>query len=54
MEGNADLAHCNLYRLRFGLFSSPPAGVWGDGDYNFSKGKRIEIVNQFFRKASRS
>jgi len=24
---------------RFGLFSSPPAGVWGDGDYNKNKQK---------------
>jgi len=26
---------------RFGLFSFPPAGVWGDGDYNFEKSKKL-------------
>jgi len=28
-------------RNRFGLFSSPPAGVWGDGDYNRTKQKTL-------------
>jgi len=26
---------------RFGLFSYPPAGVWGNGDYNFNKSKTL-------------
>jgi len=26
---------------RFGLFSYPPAGVWGDGDYNYTKSKKL-------------
>jgi len=26
---------------RFGLFSCPPAGVWGDGDYNNTKQKKL-------------
>jgi hypothetical protein len=26
---------------RFGLFSFPPAGVWGDGDYTFNKSKKL-------------
>jgi len=26
---------------QFGLFSSPPAGVWGDGEYNNTKQKRL-------------
>jgi len=28
-------------KSRFGLFSSPPAGVWGDGDYNKTKQKHL-------------
>jgi len=31
----------NEGRNRFGLFSQPKAGVWGDGDYNFGKTKVV-------------
>jgi hypothetical protein len=31
----------NEGRNRFGMFSYPRAGVWGDGDYNFSKAKHL-------------
>jgi len=31
----------NEGRNRFALFSQPPAGVWGDGEYNFSKTKTV-------------
>lgn len=31
----------NEGRNRFGLFSQPPAGVWGDGNYTFDKSKKL-------------
>jgi len=31
----------NEGRNRFGLFSQPPAGVWGDGNYAFDKEKKL-------------
>jgi len=33
----------NEGRNRFGLFSQPPAGVWGDGNYTFDKAKKLGV-----------